>query len=187
MEKFPVFWKERSVGELAVERESLYSWYTVRVCLPEEGLWSAWLIGSGGEFRLGVLEPNDCGAILRRRFSDRMVMPFGTLLRGELRPVAKARSFWEPVLEPKKCFHTQYLKESLCDHENVLARWGEEFLQVAVLYDKGNSFPLVELFCFSEFLKINHKEYLVFSFDREEQIISGESKHPSSFHSLEKN
>ena len=172
MEKFPVFWKKQAVGELTVEREPLYSWYTVRTCLPEEGLWSAWLIGSGGDFRLGVLESDDCGAILRRRFSDRMLMPYGNLLRVELRAVAKIQNAWEQVLDPEKYFRTAFLRTSLCEYQNLLVKQAEKSFKVAILYDKEKRFPLLELFCFAEFFIINGKEYLVYSFDPEEQILA---------------
>ena len=172
MDKFPVCWKKEAIGELTVERESLYSWYTVRACLPEEGLWSAWLIGSGGELRLGILEVNDCGAMLRRRFSEQMVQHLGTFLRGEVRPVTPAQTdCWEPILDPERHFRTRYLRQSLRGRRILLARQGDGTLRIAVLYDKGLDFPLVELFCFAEFFEIDGSAYLVFSFDREERIL----------------
>ena len=36
LDKFPLLWEGDSIGELAVERESLYTWFDVRCRLPGE-------------------------------------------------------------------------------------------------------------------------------------------------------
>ena len=41
MDKFPLLWDGRSVGELTTEREALYTWFEARCRLPEKGLWCA--------------------------------------------------------------------------------------------------------------------------------------------------
>ena len=69
MDKFPLIWAGNPVGELTVEREALYTWFTARCHLPEEGLWCAWVVGAEGELRLGILEPNGEEASIRRRIS----------------------------------------------------------------------------------------------------------------------
>ena len=43
MDKFPLLWDGRSVGELTTEREALYTWYEARCRLPEKGLWCGWV------------------------------------------------------------------------------------------------------------------------------------------------
>ena len=59
MDKFPLLREGKTVGELTVEREQLYTWFEAR-CRPlDETLWCAWAVGDLGEIRLGVLEP--CG------------------------------------------------------------------------------------------------------------------------------
>jgi len=186
MDKFPICREEKAVGELLVEQESLYTWFTARVSSSEEGLWSAWVIGTGGELRLGVLEPEERGAVIRRRFSDRMVLPLGKLLRGEIRPVPTDH-FWEPVLRPEELFRTRRLRELLCGQQGVRRNRRENDVRIAIPYDKGKSFPLIDFFCFSELMVINGRTYLVFCFDRKEHIIFGESTDPSSCQSLEKN
>ena len=82
MDKFPLLWMGKSVGELACERESLYTRFAARCRLPGEGLWCAWAVGERGELRLGVLEPEGAEASICRRFSGRMTQPLGPLLRG---------------------------------------------------------------------------------------------------------
>ena len=186
MDKFPICWKEKAVGELMVEQDSLYTCFAARACLPEDGLWSAWVIGTGGELRLGVLEPEEQGGVIRRRFSDRMVLPLGKLMRGEMRPVPTDH-LWEPVLKPEERFHTKRLRESLSGQKGVLAKQWESGFRIAIPYDKGKNFPLVDFFCFAELLEINGRRYAVFCFDREERIVFGESMGPSSCQCLEKN
>ena len=71
MDKFPLIWAGVSAGELITERESLYTCFSARCRLPEEGqLWCAWAVGERGELRLGILEPAGEQAEIRRRFSE---------------------------------------------------------------------------------------------------------------------
>ena len=44
MDKFPVVWKDQTVGELTTEQEALYTCFAVRCTLPGEGLWCAWAL-----------------------------------------------------------------------------------------------------------------------------------------------
>ena len=55
MDKFPLLWEGKALGELIVEQEALYTWFTVRCRLPGEGIWCAWAVGDRGELRLGVV------------------------------------------------------------------------------------------------------------------------------------
>ena len=55
MDKFPICWKEKAVGELMVEQDSLYTCFAARACLPEDGLWSA--SGSSGTGGAGRRDP----------------------------------------------------------------------------------------------------------------------------------
>ena len=86
MDKFPLLLDGIPSGELTAEREALYTWFTARCTLPDEQLWCAWLVGSHGERRSGILDPEGKRAIIRRRFSDRMALPLGSILRGQVRP-----------------------------------------------------------------------------------------------------
>ena len=88
MDKFPLLWKERAVGELTAEREALYTCFSARCTLPAEGLWCAWVVGDKGELRLGVLEPQGGAGVICRRFSHRMTAPAGQLLEQRAVPFA---------------------------------------------------------------------------------------------------
>ena len=147
MDKFPLLWKERSVGELTAEREALYTCFSVRCALPGEGLWCAWAVGDRGELRLGVLEPQGDAAVLRRRFSHRMTAPAGRLLRGEVRPASppeEAAGDWAPA-EAEALF--------------------------AVPYDPRRPVPLTGLFCFARPCRVRGERYWVYAFDSRERPV----------------
>ena len=59
MDKFPLTADGRPAGELTAQREGLYTWFSARCPLPEEGLWCAWVVGDRGELRLGAKEPEN--------------------------------------------------------------------------------------------------------------------------------
>ena len=60
MDKFPLLWNGRAVGELTTERQELYTWFTARCRLPERGLWCAWAVGDQREVK-GVLTRKEAG------------------------------------------------------------------------------------------------------------------------------
>lgn len=170
MDKFPLLWDGRPVGELTTEREPLYTWFTARCRLPKDGLWCAWAVGDVGELRLGVLEPEGERAVIRRRFSQRMTAPLGRLLRGELRP-AQGKSTppdWEQAPEPERLFHAPWLCRRLRDVRGALTRSEGGCRFLAIPYDKGKCFPLTTLFCFARIQDIHGARYAVYAFDAEE-------------------
>ena len=171
MDKFPLLWKERSVGELTAEREALYTCFSVRCALPGEGLWCAWAVGDRGELRLGVLEPQGDAAVLRRRFSHRMTAPAGRLLRGEVRPAAcrAPAPDWAPVSDAAALFRSEGLRQRLRDVPGLLWRREGETLLLAVPYDPRRPMPLMPLFCFARPRRVRGERYLVFAFDGEER------------------
>lgn len=171
MDKFPMMWREKPSGELTIEKESLYTWFTVHCQLPKEGIWCAWVVGRQGELRLGVLEPVGDRAVIRRRFSDRMVTPLGGVLRGEIRPTVGDEGNWEPVKEPEQLFRTEWLRKQLRGKDGVLTREKSRYRLIALPYDKQKSFSLSALFCFAQIRKIGEKKYAVFAFDDREHPI----------------
>lgn len=170
MDKFPLVWRERAVGELSAEREALYTWFDARCRLPGEGLWCAWVVGENGELRLGVLEPAGDRAAIRRRFSDRMTAPLGRLLRGEVRSAAPAaeRGDWQSAEEPETLFRAPLLRQRLRGVQGALTRTGQGRRFLALPYDREKPFLLTALFCFARVRRIQGREYAVFAFDEEE-------------------
>lgn len=170
MDKFPLLWDGKPLGELTEEQETLYTWFTARCRLPGEGLWCAWAVGDLGELRLGVLEPTGERAVIRRRFSHRMTAPLGRLLRGELRPAKEqaAKTNWEPAAEPGRLFRAPWLRQRLKDVQGVLTRMEDGCRFVALPYDKEKCFPLTTLFCFARIQRIHGTMYAVYAFDSQE-------------------
>ena len=172
MDKFPMMWNGRTQGELMTEREPMYTWFTARTALPGEGLWCAWVVGDRGELRVGILEPEQNGAAIRRRFSHPMTAHLGQILRGELRPAAEGKKEptgnWEPVTEAGKLFRTPWLQKQLQGKKDVLRMEKKGVRKIALPYEKNKPFPLTELFCFAQLQRIGEKFYVVFAFDREE-------------------
>ena len=85
MERIPLLWQEKTVGDLSVETAGLYTCFSCSCRLPGEGLWYVWLVGDGGELRLGLLEPAEKGAVLKKRLSLRNWAGLGTLRCARLR------------------------------------------------------------------------------------------------------
>ena len=166
MDKFPLLWEGKAIGELSVEQESLYTWFTARCRLPGEGIWCAWAVGDRGELRLGVLEPQNG---IRRRFSRQMTAPLGKLLRGELRPASdRAAEAWAAAPEPDRLFRTPWLRRQLRGIQGALTRTAGEVRLLALPYDGKKPFPLPPLFCLAQPKVIGGKRYMVYAFDGKE-------------------
>ena len=162
MDKFPLCWKESAVGTLTAERDGLYTWFSANGKLPEDGLWSAWVIGEAGELRLGVLEPcGECGEI-RRRYSARLVNPLGCVCRGEIR---KAE---EPGQRKDLPFRTVWLREMLLGIERYQVKQRNGFWYLAIPYSASRPFPLPPLFCLGQILQMEGEDWVVFCFDETE-------------------
>ena len=166
MDKFPLLWEGKAIGELSAEQETLYTWFTVRCRLPGEDIWCAWAVGDRGELRLGVVEPQNG---IRRRFSHQMTAPLGKLLRGELRPAGdRTEENWTAAPEPDRLFRTPWLRRQLRDVRGALTRTAEAGRFLALPYDEKQSFPLTPLFCMAQPRNIGGKRYLVYAFDGKE-------------------
>lgn len=169
MDKFPILWKGRTVGELILEKEPLYTWFAVQCHLPDSGLWCAWVIGEQGTLRLGVLEPTGGCFSIRRRYSDRLTAPLGKVLHGEIRVVSNEETAWERVTEPNKQIRALWLRNLIKGKRDVLMRTEAENTFLAFLYDPKKPFPVVPLFCFAEIRPIEGQLYAVFAFDQKNQ------------------
>ena len=166
MDKFPLLWEGKAIGELSAEQETLYTRFTVRCRLPGEGIWCAWAVGDRGELRLGVVEPQNG---IRRRFSRQMTAPLDKLLRGELRPAGdRTEENWTAAPEPDRLFRTPWLRRQLRDVRGALTRTAEAGRFLALPYDEKRPFPLTPLFCLAQPRNIGGKRYLVYAFDGKE-------------------
>lgn len=168
MDKFPLLWESRPVGELSAEREDGCTWFTARCRPPGPGLWCIWAVGESGELRLGLLERSGDILTLRRRFSQRMTQPLGRLLRGELRPAGKTTEkppVWDPAPQPENLFSAPpWPRERLRGVDGALFRRAGGRLLLALPYSSEKPFPLVSLFCFAQIRTIRGEAYAVYAF-----------------------
>lgn len=171
MDKFPVYLNGDSVGELTVDRESCYTRFTVQAELPEGGLWCLWVVGDQKEFRLGILEPGDNGAWIRRRFSNQFVTPVGKILRGEIRSVRREYGEWEPVESIEQVTDSMWLRKKLRGQSGLLRKQCRKGQYIAVPYDKEKCFAVIEMFCFARLLNIAGGLYLTLLFNEQEQVV----------------
>lgn len=172
MDKFPLTADGRPAGELIAQREGLYTWFSARCPLPEEGLWCAWVVGDRGELRLGVLEPEGKQGTIRRRFSGRLTAPLGRLLRGEIRPAgAKEPGSWEPAPAPDQLFRAPWLRQRMKGAQGARIRQAGELRYLALPYDPAKPFPLTTLFCFARLRRIGGEDFVVYAFDGQDRPV----------------
>ncbi len=171
MDKFPLMLEGKPAGELTVEREGLYTWFSAR-CPSRSGLWCAWAVGDRGELRLGVLEPEGRQSTIRRRFSGQLTAPLGRLLRGEARPAdARPPEVWEAAPDPEGLFRAPWLRRRLKGAQGAQTRRSGEVRYLALPYDRAKPFPLTTLFCFAQLRSIGEDVYVVYAFDGQDRPV----------------
>lgn len=169
MEKYPVLAETGTVGELTVFQEGQDTIFRLS-CPHQEGLWSAWAVGAQGELRIGVPLREQDGLCISRRFSQRMTVQLGPLLRGELRQLSAKQDVWKTSQSPAEVFHTPYLRRNLADRRLLLRGW-ERRREAAVPYEADRPFPLEAMFCFARLEWVEGQLCWVFAFDPEERPI----------------
>lgn len=171
MDKFPLTLEGKPAGELTVEREGLYTWFSAR-CSLRPGLWCAWAVGDRGELRLGVLEPEGRQGTIRRRFSGQLTAPLGRLLRGEVRPAgARQPEVWDAAPTPEQLFRAPWLRQRLKGVQGARTRRAGEVRYLALPYDRAKPFPLTTLFCFARLRAIGDAPYVVYAFDEQDRPV----------------
>lgn len=171
MDKVPVCFRGKSVGEMIVEQGDCCAWFTVYANLPEEELLCAWVLGDYTELRLGILDPAATGYLIRRKFSERMIRPLGTIRGAEIRTVNTKPHVWKPVLDYDAVFRSSGMKKWFLGQQGLLMKSQGKTLCVAVPYDKEKHFSAIELFCFARLIEIEEREYLAILFDENEQVV----------------
>ena len=168
MDRFPVLRDGQTVGEMTVEQEANCTVFRLRC--RGDGLFSAWIVGTGGEQRLGVPEAQQGTLTMCRRFSRELTGPAGTFLRGELRSCdgGTAEEDWQSTGSPERLFQSGFLQHQLRGVSGAMTRRGKGRRFLALPFDTGGPFPLVPLFCFARILRIGGTAYAVFAFDRNE-------------------
>lgn len=175
MDKFPLTYAGRSVGELTVEQEGLYTRFSAVCRLPEEGVWCAWAVGERGQLRIGVLEPCGLEASISRRFSSQLTAPLGVLRTGELRPAGERtdNTAWKTMGRPEDWFRTPWLCGQLRNFQGVLVMREGTVCRIAIPYGTRQPFPLTQLFCFARVATVRGHRCVLYTFDQNELPIFG--------------
>lgn len=166
MDRVPLLWEGTEVGELTMEPDALYTWFTARCRLPGEGLWHVWIVGDRGQVRLGIAEPQKG---IRRRLSRQTAAPLGTVLRGELRPAGEEG--WHPAPEPDRMFQNPWLRQKLQGMAGVLTQKTGELRLLALPYREEQPFPLPPLFCLGQLRRISERTYIVYAFTADDRPV----------------
>lgn len=140
----------------------------------EEGLYKAWLRGSGGRFLLGTLIPEGGALRLRRN------IPIFQLRRQCVWPptggeIVMAFPFTEETppegfrweSQPERLMCDPLLAQSVRPLGRVLMKREEQGFSLAIKYSAGAPFPLPPLFCLSRVERLEGKPYLFFAFSSE--------------------
>ena len=108
-----IFADGRAAGTLRTEPDGADTCFSLS-CRLGPGLWRLWAEGTAGRLLLGTLEGG--GPVsLRRRFSDRLVRPVGTVVRGLAEEVGAARAdAWRPAREVPSFPAAAALPEANC-------------------------------------------------------------------------
>ena len=168
MDRFPVLRDGQTVGEMTVEQENTCTVFRLRC--RGEGLFSAWIVGTEGELRLGVPDSQQGTLTMCRRFSRELTSPAGSFVRGELRSCdsGAAEEDWQSMGSPERLFQSGFLQYQLRGVSGALTRRGKGRRYLALPFDAARPFPLVPLFCFARFLRIGGTASVVFAFAKNE-------------------
>lgn len=170
MDRFPVLRDGQAVGELRIEKEPDCTAFQIRC--RGEGLYTAWVVGTGGELRLGIPETENGILTLSRRFSSALTSPVGTLIRGELRAFGgMEEENWRSAGSPEMLVRSEFLRARLRGVSGALTRYSGGLRFLALPFDKHRPFPLTALFCFARVMRIDGTVCAVFAFDRNENPV----------------
>lgn len=174
MDKFPIFYEGRMIGELMARQEGEDTLFSAHFCLPEKDLWCLWAVGQDGTLRLGCPEQPSGEVVLSRRFSRRMTAPLGRLRHAELRKAAQQNQCgWEKIKDPQQLFRAQWLRQALQGKKGVLTRKQGPCRLIALPFSLEKPFPLISLFCFAAIRELQEGKYAVFTFNAEEWPVIG--------------
>lgn len=153
-----IFADGRAAGTLRTEPDGTDTCFSLS-CRLGPGLWRLWAEGTAGRLLLGTLEGGG-PVTLRRRFSDRLVRPVGTVVRGLAEEVGAARAdAWRPAREVPSFPAAAALPEGA-----LVRRAGSVWL-AAVPCVEDAPFPLTELFCLARIETVAGRRCVVFAFD----------------------
>lgn len=169
MESLVILLNGKPCGELLTEECGLYRRYSAACHMePNTEPMRLFAVGERGELRLGIMQPDNGRFVLRRQMSAKDASAAGTLLRGELRPLAVPEKDWRSAAEPEKLFRGTVLQKHLSGRKGVLFCRSGECCYLALPFAVNSPFPLAEMFCLAHIQSSGQKQYAVFCFDSQE-------------------
>ena len=165
MAEVPAYWGEERTGTVRIEPRGGWTEVTLICRRDDRGLFRGFLRCAGGEVPLGVLVPEGDAMRAARRLASAELAALGPPLRGESRmsfPFTRDSDGWLPVTDG---FFRRRFLGTLRHTEGALWRPAEEGRQLALPWDCGAPFPLVELLCFVRVAEIRRSLFGLILFD----------------------
>ena len=165
--EYPVFYRERQMGEAAVTDQGGRTQVEVSCRRDNGGLFRAYLLCERGEYPLGVLEPRGESMALRRTVRTGELQALGRVCRCEVRmsyPFSGGEA-WEPLDAAADFFRRDNaLARQLAALPGALWRRERDQNLLALPYAPDRPFPLPALFCFAQIRTIQGESYAVYRF-----------------------
>jgi len=164
-----VYCKDKRVGTLETGPDGEDTLFHVACPMISRGIYRVWAQGAE-KLLLGMAEGGEQGLTLRRRYSQALTAPLGTLRLSFLEEMARPSpgSRWKDLAQPEACFRTPTLRKALRGAQGALYCRERGELRLALPFDPQEPFLLTQMFCFARVERIGDRQYAVFSFDKEE-------------------
>ena len=161
--ELPVSRDGQRVGTLCLAERGGWA-ELVMTCRPDStGLFRGFLLCDGGELPLGVLSPEGGGLRAARRVPLSELRALGSPRQGLCRlSYPFSGESWRPVEDG---FFRRRFRNSLRGTEGALWREDQGGRWLAVPWNCGRPFPLMELLCFVQIREIGGRPYALLSFD----------------------
>ena len=162
-----VYREERPVGTVTLSEGGGWAEIRMSCLLDRTGLFRGFLACDGGELPLGVLAPEEGRLQARRRVPLPELRTLGAVRRGLCRlcyPFDDGAG-WRPAGPD---FFRRRFRGSLRGAEGALWRPAGAGRRLALPWDEGRPFPLMEAFCFVRVGEIGGRPYAILTFDGDE-------------------
>ncbi len=147
--ELPLFIRDQQVGTVRAEMETGETLFTVAAPRLTQGLWRITLQGTEGEVLLGVTETGT----LHRRLSRQLLSRAGQLRTAR---AEKGGGGWHAPGQGEIPGRLALPTGALC------CRRGRGYL-LALPWEEGRPFPMVELFCLARLRRMEGRSWAVFT------------------------
>lgn len=171
MERVKLYCRGACRGEITLRPEGARTQVRCAMEDPGDGLYRAFLLGSGGELPLGVLAPEGGQLKLCRWLYGRDIAGLGQLERGEARcSFFFQQDGWRETECPAGLFRSRFLRTRLERTDRAWQRRDGETLLLALPLEEGRPFPLEALFCLGRVETVAGRRCVVYAFRGEKPV-----------------